>query len=216
MLVVVAGIAQSGSTRLYNIVRYLCEMRFGREAVATFCFLDKAGDLAMLRRRASQGCVVVKIHGLDPALAAAADCCFLSLRDIRDSMRSHVLRYGRGAAQFAWKLQLNVAIARQWLGRAPPPHVVHFNEVDAAPAAAVARIARCLGWPVTVQQAQTVVTLVEALKRDPDSDPRSMLHQGQIHDGATGKYAETLTSEEMQHISAAVRAADAQYLYRNK
>jgi len=187
-LIICAGMHRSGSTWLYNVVRYCC-MNAG---------LRTYGDYAKKYRDTIPADVhVLKIHPFKQHYCDRAKHVFTTVRDLRDVVAS-MIRYNitrptpRDVAHSTEKL-----INREYAAWAPYSSLeIRYEEMVLDRPAAVAAVLRVLDLPSVVDPVE-VHRDVEKLTRMalPDLDRTTQLWPRHVTNGRTGSYAETLSPE---------------------
>ncbi|MBA43118.1 MAG: hypothetical protein CMF62_03800 [Magnetococcales bacterium] len=89
-IISVVGPTQSGSTLLFNLIRFILQ---------NFYVIDSCWVESFKKGEYDKNCeyLIVKAHGYDQELKNKSDLIFLPIRDFRDSAISHAKRFGNNS-----------------------------------------------------------------------------------------------------------------------
>jgi len=184
-LIVCAGMHRSGSTWLYNVVRY-CYLNAGYRTYSDAAHQYKASILADVH--------VVKIHRFDQKLYEKAERIFTTVRDLRDVVAS-MIRFKltrdtkRDVARCTAKL-----ISRDYLPWAVYSDMeVRYEEMIRDRPGTITAILRILDLPDVdpVEVQRDVEKLTKMALPDVDRTTQFLPHH--LTDGRIGSYGETLS-----------------------
>lgn len=191
MNVLCAGIHRSGSTWIYNVVRYL----YLNQNYNIYCsFANESYD-----PENPAEVHVIKIHRYAMKWDEIADCIITSRRDLRDIAASAVRRglvenspgpvvdYLRGVAYREFN---------SWNERAAL--MIPYEKMILDKPKYIKKIAKVLNLKCNPQ---TVHQQVESLKPGKESDPLTMLHPNHFTDGGVGTFNKTLSSKTVNAIN---------------
>lgn len=177
--IVVGTQPRTGSTWVYNAVRFLLEQA-GVEVYASWCEHYRGG------RDSDKRTHVVKVHE-EKQLTFPYDLLITTHRDLADRLGS-VIRMG-----WLSKTEEAVLNARRWAVRmdefwaSRSDLVIDFDQIESNPENAILGIARVLGVSADHNVAQRVIGQIRALRqpaRDQKFDPLTLLHPGHQSDGS--------------------------------
>jgi len=185
--IICAGMHRSGSTWLYNVVRY-CFMNAGCRTYGDYAKKYNASIPADVH--------VLKLHPFKQHYCDRAEHIFTTVRDLRDIVAS-MIRFNitrptpRDVAHCTEKL-----INREYAAWAPYSSLeTRYEDMTRDRPAAIAAILRVLDLPdvdpVEVHRDVEKLTMMAL----PDLDRSTQLWPRHLTNGRTGSYAETLSPE---------------------
>lgn len=184
-LILCAGMRRSGSTWLYNVLRY-CYLNAGYRTYGDYVKEYNASVPADVH--------VVKVHPFNRELCGRADHVFTTIRDLRDAVASMVrfkLAHNTptGIARAARQL-----IAREYEPWAPYAALeIRYEEMILDRPGTIAKVLRILELPdVDPQEVQRDIEKLTRMAL-PDRDRATQLWPRHLTDGRLGSYADTLS-----------------------
>lgn len=198
-LILCAGMKRSGTTWLYNVLRY-CYLNAGMSVYADF---DDA-----YQSQCAADVHVLKIHEYRKDRRQAADLVFTSIRDLRDAVASQVRRKmipnePQACANCAERMML--LEYQPWQQHSD--YEMRYEEMIRDPVGTVQDISNRLGLQFAREAAEGVASDVEKLTRIrlARRDSVTQLWPGHITDGRAHSFGETITPESIAAIEAVAR-----------
>jgi GT2 family glycosyltransferase len=198
-IILAAGMARSGSTWLFNVIRILLG-RTGHPLYA--CWVDERDENA--ERQAYN--VLIKIHDPSEELASKASAIFTSHRDLRDVAISAL--HAGFAADSSEMIGIAASARAAHDFWAPRSRVdIRYSDIVASPTLCVIRIALALAQPIDDRSAAQVAEAVDQLAPivEPNSshDRTNLLHAKHRIDGRPGRWIGDLDPETARAIELA-------------
>jgi len=186
-LILCAGMRRSGSTWLFNVLRY-SYLNAGYRIYGDYTKEYKSSIPADVH--------VVKIHPFDHGYCERSELIFTTIRDLRDVVASMV-RF-----KLAHNTQSGIArCARQLIAREYTPWATHSNleiryeEMVRDRPAAIAQILAVLGLPdVDPQEVHRDIEKLTLIAL-PEHDRTTQIWPHHLTDGRLGSYSETLSPQ---------------------
>ncbi|MDY6906220.1 MAG: sulfotransferase domain-containing protein [Thermodesulfobacteriota bacterium] len=188
--ILVAGMFQSGSTALFNLIR-LCHLNKGHNVYS--CLFN------MYDRHNPADVHIVKIHRYDSVFSAWADITFNVKRDIRDCLasrrrRKNTLKTPKEIISWADHL---IHLHKSWRHEATYEFI--YEKYKTNPLAAIEVLAECLG--LTGVDTAWVYEQVETLPKDAPQQGHhlnTLLSSSHVtNNGRIGGYTDTFSAEEL-------------------
>lgn len=197
MIVLAAGMARTGSTWLYNVLRY-AYLNAGRTVYG--CYADD------YRPETKADVHVVKVHNYDDELRRRADLIFTCWRDLRDVAASAVRKRWVTGAPEDLVPYLRRILAMQY--DAWEPHSdfeAMYPMIADVPLLAVARL--LVRLDLDRRFAEPVLADLDKLGRivQPGVNEETQLWPDHITDGGVGTYARTLSQEAIRAVERLMR-----------
>lgn len=195
-LVLAAGMARTGSTWLYNAVRY-CFLCGGRSVYGAYVDAYEPAIEADVH--------VVKVHNFDGDLQRGAHIIVTTRRDLRDVAASMVRKGWVSDDPMALDIYLRQTLVLQhdaW--RRHSDLEVDYEEIVRDPTTAVRRMVGILAVPAAPE---AVAQCLEVLRRTVlcDVDRTTQMWPGHVTDGGIGTYGRTLSPASIAAVERLMR-----------
>lgn len=196
MLILVAGMPRTGSTWLYNVVRF-AYLGTGRTVYG--------GGVDDYDPSIKADVHVVKLHDFHADLLMASSIVLSSIRDLRDIAASMVRKGWVRNNPKELRAYLQTAIDTQYRPWVPHSALeVQYSQIVHAPESVVATVLLTLG---VFSDPCEIVSDVAKISRvvTPHMNPSSMFWPGHITDGGVGTYGKTLSKSSIRSVEALAR-----------
>lgn len=205
-LIVSAGMPRSGSTWLFNAIRFLLN-RSDQPLLA--CWIDERNEETERHARN----VLIKIHSPSEALASQAEAIFTSHRDLRDvALSAHEMGWAPEPTAMMEVASAARAAHDFWAPRSKLD--LNYGDIISRPVRCVKSIAAALDTATDDAEAQSIVDAIARLAssraKDEGHDQVSLLHHGHRIDGRAGRWIGKLDIE----VARAIEEANKDWLTR--
>lgn len=194
----VVGPTQSGSTLLFNLLRFVY-LELGQTVAS--CWYE---DYFTHNYRRHTDVLIVKIHKWSPQLKMRSDHLFMPIRDVRDAAISGATRYEKGKDfQYLYAhMALNIALYHKWK---PYAKLFVYEQFVADRIAGLQSVIETLGVELTEEQMERVLKNSEEQFNAPNlpkkDDKETLLSRNHnTSGGQSGKYRVYFTPEENEEI----------------
>lgn len=194
-IIVSAGMPRSGSTWLYNALRFLLQDRYSEcNLVCGWC---EDVDLAQV----ASDIVLLKVHSFERKIADRANAIFYSFRDIRDALASYKRKFGKEpSVQMA-----NHFVRHDRLWRGVSHYNMRYEKMIENPEGVLGEIASVL-VPDRRINYKNILNKIERLRFHGDENGEvlyhkvNLLHRDHITDGGTQTWEGCLDKDLLDSI----------------